>query len=230
MLKSQLTITNYYELVTRQQPIAGIDEVGRGALCGPVVAAVMILKPESYGELIAAGVRDSKKLSQKEREALIPTILAVADSYHIAQATSTEIDRMGITRANHLAMTRAIEGLEVTPEIFLVDGKYAIPGVQIPQKCLIKGDDRAVSIAAASIVAKVHRDRLMCELAIEYPEYDFVNNKGYGTPKHRSALGEYGFIPEHRQSFIGGIDCRKRVAATDSPQPIKKRKQPQPGK
>jgi ribonuclease HII len=210
MLKSQLNIHNYFELTTRQQPIAGIDEVGRGALCGPVVAAAVILQPEFYSLLIEAGVRDSKKLSPKEREALVPKILAVTNSYHIALATATEIDRMGIAKANFLAMSRAIEGLVITPEVCFVDGKYSIPGITISQKCLIKGDDRSVSIAAASIVAKVHRDQMLRELAIDHPEYDFVNNKGYGTPKHRSALEEHGAIPEHRQSFLGGISLPKR--------------------
>jgi ribonuclease HII len=211
MLKSQLTIDNYYERIIRHQPIAGVDEVGRGALCGPVVAAAMILNPEFYSLLIAAGVRDSKKLSHPERAALVPQILAAADSYHIALATATEIDRMGIRQANFLAMTRAIEGLVVAPKICLVDGRDSIPGVTISQKCLIKGDDRSVSIAAASIVAKVHRDQMMRELAIDHPEYDFVNNKGYGTPKHRSALEEHGAILEHRRSFLGSISLPQKT-------------------
>jgi ribonuclease HII len=210
MLKSQLTVTNYYELILRQQSIAGVDEVGRGAFCGPVVAAAVILHPEFYSLLIEAGVRDSKKLSAKERESLVPKIQAVASSYHIALATAAEIDRMGIAKANFLAMARAIEGLVVVPEVCLVDGKYSVKSITIPQKCLIKGDDRSVSIAAASIVAKVHRDQMMCELSIDHPEYDFVNNKGYGTPKHRSALAEHGAISEHRRSFLGGIVLPKR--------------------
>jgi ribonuclease HII len=210
MLKSQLTVTNYYELVIRQQPIAGVDEVGRGAFCGPVVAAAVILNPEFYSLLIEAGVRDSKKLSAKERESLAPKILAAASSYHIALATAAEIDRMGIAKANFLAMARAIEGLVVVPEVCLVDGKYSVKSITIPQKCLIKGDDRSVSIAAASILAKVHRDQMMCELSIDHPEYDFVNNKGYGTPRHRSALAEHGAISEHRRSFLGGIALPKR--------------------
>lgn len=210
MLKSQLTITNYYELIIRQQPLAGVDEVGRGALYGPVVAAAVILNPEFYSLLIEAGVRDSKKLSATEREELVPKIQAAAHSYHIALATAAEIDRMGISKANFLAMARAIEGLVVTPEVCLVDGKYSVPGITIPQKCLIKGDDRSVSIAAASIVAKVHRDQMMRELSINHPEYDFVNNKGYGTPKHRSALEKHGATTEHRQSFLEGIALPQR--------------------
>ncbi len=210
MLKSQLTVTNYYELIIRQQPIAGVDEVGRGAFCGPVVAAAVVLNPEFYSLLIEAGVRDSKKLSAKEREELVPKIQAAAYSYHIALVTAAEIDRMGITKANFLAMTRAIEGLAVTPEVCLIDGKYPVRDVAIPQKCLIKGDDRSVSIAAASIVAKVHRDQMMRELSIDHPEYDFVNNKGYGTPKHRSALEEHGAIAEHRRCFLGGIKLPKK--------------------
>lgn len=210
MLKSQLTVTNYYELILRQQPIAGVDEVGRGALCGAVVAAAVILNPEFYGLLIEAGVRDSKKLSAKEREELVPKIQAAAHSYYIGMATAAEIDRMGITKANFLAMTRAIEGLAVTPEICLIDGKYPVRDISIPQKCLIKGDDRSVSIAAASILAKVHRDQIMRELSIDHPEYDFASSKGYGTPKHRSALEKHGAISEHRRSFLGGITLPKK--------------------
>jgi ribonuclease HII len=210
MLKSKLTVTNYYELIIRQQPIAGVDEVGRGAFCGPVVAAAVILNPEFYSLLIEAGVRDSKKLSAKEREALVPKIQAAAHSYHIALGTAAEIDRLGIAKANFLAMARAIEGLAVIPEVCLIDGKYSVKSITIPQKCLIKGDDRSVSIAAASIVAKVHRDKMMCELSIDHPEYDFVNNKGYGTPKHRSALEAHGAISEHRRSFLGGIVLPKK--------------------
>lgn len=218
MLKSQLTVTNYYELTIRQQPIAGVDEVGRGAFCGPVVAAAVILHPEFYSSLIEAGVRDSKKLSAKEREALVPQIQEAAHSYHIALATATEVDRLGISSANFLAMARAIDGLVVTPEVCLVDGKYSIKSITIPQKCLIKGDDRSVSIAAASILAKVHRDQMMCELSINHPEYDFVNNKGYGTPKHRAALAANGPIKEHRRSFIGNIEFLNIPTKPSKPQ------------
>jgi ribonuclease HII len=210
MLKSQLTVDNYYELTSSFDRLAGIDEVGRGALGGPVVAAAVMLQPAAYELLIKAGVRDSKKLSAPEREQLVPQIKDHAHSYCIGLATAAEIDRINIRQANFLAMARAIDGLVVTPQICLVDGKDLVPGMTIPQQCLVKGDDRSVSIAAASILAKVHRDQIMRELSIDHPEYDFASNKGYGTPKHRSALEKYGAIAEHRQSFLGSILLPKR--------------------
>ncbi len=209
MLKSQLTVDNYYELTSSSNCLAGIDEVGRGALCGAVVAAAVILQPAAYELLIQAGVRDSKKLSAREREVLVPQIADHAHSYHIGLATAAEIDRLNIRQANFLAMARSIAGLATTPQLCLVDGKDLVPNIAVPQECLIKGDDRSVSIAAASILAKVHRDQMMRELSIEHPEYDFANNKGYGTPKHRSALEKYGAIPQHRRSFLGNIRLPK---------------------
>jgi ribonuclease HII len=205
MLKSQLNIDNYYEMNIDRDRLAGVDEVGRGALCGPVVAAAVILDPDSYPALITAGVRDSKKLSATERTALVPTIEATVQSYHIALATVAEIDAVNIRQANFWAMARAIQGLASIPHRCLVDGRDFIPNISIPQERLIQGDDRAVSIAAASILAKVYRDRLMTELATIYPEYDLAQNKGYGTRKHRSALQQHGATPAHRQSFLGKI-------------------------
>ncbi len=210
MLKSQLAIDHYYELTSSTNCLAGIDEVGRGALCGPVVAAAVILQPGSYELLIKAGVRDSKKLTAPERTLLVPQIMAHAHSYHLGLATVAEIDRLNIRQANFLAMARSIEGLAPAPQLCLVDGKDLVPNIAVPQECLIKGDDHAVSIAAASILAKVHRDSLMTELAVVYPEYDLSNNKGYGTPKHRSALQKYGAISEHRRSFLGNILLPKK--------------------
>jgi ribonuclease HII len=205
MGKSQLTPQNYYELAVNASSIAGIDEVGRGALFGPVVAAAVILPTETHAELIVAGVKDSKKLNADRRTELAKLIKEVAQSYHIGCATVTEIATLNIRGATLLAMTRAVQGLQTLPEICLVDGRDRIPNIHINQVTLIQGDDRSVSIAAASILAKVYRDNLICQWSAKYPEYGLDRHKGYGTNQHRQALLTHGATPEHRQKFLQKI-------------------------
>jgi ribonuclease HII len=188
--------------------IAGVDEVGRGALFGVVVAAAVILPKDQIAECAEWGIKDSKKLSASQRERLVPQIQQVAIAHQIGVATVAEIDELNILQASLLAMRRAISGLKVTPELCLVDGNKTIPQLDLPQHTLVKGEDRAVSIAAASILAKVWRDRAIAELALVYPEYDLVKNKGYGTAKHLSAIAEYGITCEHRRSFSPCLDRR----------------------
>ena len=205
MGKSQLTPDNYYELTVDASLIAGVDEVGRGALFGPVVTAAVILPPKTYAELIIAGVKDSKKLSADRRVELAKLIKKVAQSYYIGCATVTEIATLNIRGATLLAMTRAIQGLPTSPEICLVDGRDRVPNIHIDQVTLIQGDDRSVSIAAASILAKVYRDELICQWAEKYPEYGLDRHKGYGTSQHRQALLTHGATSEHRQKFLQKI-------------------------
>jgi ribonuclease HII len=205
MSKSQLTPQNYYELTVDASSIAGVDEVGRGALFGPVVTAAIILPAQTHAELIIAGVKDSKKLSPNRRNELAKLIKEVAQSYHIGCATVIEIADLNIRGATLLAMTRAVQGLQTPPEICLVDGRDRIPDIQTDQLTLIQGDDRSISIAAASILAKVYRDDVICQWAEKYPEYGLDQHKGYGTSQHRQALITYGATPEHRQKFIRKI-------------------------
>lgn len=190
-----------YELTCPQDSIAGVDEVGRGALFGVVVAAAVILPKAIIPNCYDWGIKDSKKLSLSRREQLVPQIHQAAIAYHIGVATVTEIDELNILQASLIAMQRALLGLEITPELCLVDGNRPIPNLDIPQQTLVKGEERAISIAAASILAKVWRDRLMAELALVYPPYDLAKNKGYGTAKHLSAIAQHGITAEHRQSF-----------------------------
>ena len=181
--------------------LAGVDEVGRGALFGPVVAAAVVLPIAVHNHLIKAGVSDSKLLSALRRRQLAEEIRAVAIACHIGIASVREIDRLNILQAALLAMKRAIRRLQPQPALCLVDGNQKIPGLLIPQKTVIKGDQKSVAIAAASIVAKVWRDDLIVRLAVRYPGYDLVANKGYGTIKHRLALQQKGVTAQHRRSF-----------------------------
>ena len=180
--------------------VAGVDEAGRGPLAGPVFAAAVILPPDEMIE----GLNDSKKISEKKREALFPIIKEKAIAYSIAQASEEEIDRLNIREATSLAMNRAIEGLQVSPDFVLVDGNY-IGNCAYLFECVIKGDARSASIAAASILAKVSRDHLMLEMAEKYPEYRFEKHKGYGTKVHVEALKTYGASPIHRKTFLKKI-------------------------
>ncbi len=180
--------------------VCGVDEAGRGPLAGPVCAAAVIL-PENT---IIDGVNDSKKLSEKKREALFDVIKSSARSYCIAYATVEEIESMNILNATMLAMTRAVEGLEVKADYAMIDGNR-LPDLNIDSEFIIKGDAKSMSIAAASILAKVSRDRLLREYAKEYPEYQFDKHKGYGTKAHIEALKKYGPCPYHRMSFLGKI-------------------------
>ena len=175
--------------------IAGVDEVGRGPLAGPVTAAAVILDPGN----IPDGLNDSKMLSRKKREALEPLIFANAE-VSIAHATVEEIDEINILRASHLAMERAIAGLGRVDHA-LIDGNMIPRGLIIPATTIIKGDARSLSIAAASIVAKICRDRIMVGLAQQYPGYGWDTNAGYGSKSHISALHRLGVTPHHRRSF-----------------------------
>ncbi|MEB3355134.1 MAG: ribonuclease HII [Synechococcales bacterium] len=181
--------------------MAGVDEVGRGALFGPVVAAAVILPASAHAELIAAGVTDSKKLLPHRRELLYDQIRAQALTCRVGLASVAEIDRLNILQASLLAMRRAIARLQPPPDHCLVDGNQRIPRLTIPQETLVRGDSLSLAIAAASIIAKVWRDRLITRLAVKYPQYDLATNKGYGTPKHRQALQEFGPTRYHRRSF-----------------------------
>ncbi len=190
-----------YELTLSADAIAGVDEVGRGALFGVVVAAAVILPKAKLVECASWGIKDSKKLSAAQRERLVEPICQVAVATAIGVSTVAEIDELNILQASLLAMHRAILNLAVTPDLCLIDGNRQVPNLTIPQQTLVKGEERAISIAAASILAKVWRDRLIAELALVYPMYDLANNKGYGTATHLQAIAEYGIVSEHRRSF-----------------------------
>ena len=177
--------------------ICGVDEAGRGPLAGPVCAAAVILPPET--ELL--GLNDSKKLSEKKREQLFPQIQRIALAWSVAFASVEEIEERNILGATMLAMNRAIAGLSLTPDLALIDGNRN-KEIEVPSRCVVHGDARCASIAAASILAKVSRDHLMLELAREYPQYGFEKHKGYGTRAHYAALREYGPCPAHRPSFL----------------------------
>lgn len=181
--------------------IAGVDEVGRGALFGPVVAAAVILPACAFSELMAANIKDSKKLSSSRRTQLAKLISRLAIDSKIGFAATAEIDQMNILQATLLAMKRAVQKLNVQPAICLVDGNQLIKDLLVPQQTIVKGDERSLSIAAASIVAKVWRDELVLRLAAKYPMYDLARNKGYGSQKHLLALQQYGPSPLHRKSF-----------------------------
>jgi ribonuclease HII len=197
----------YHEHTCPVDAIAGVDEVGRGALCGIVVAAAAILPKSAIAQCAEWGIKDSKKLSASQRERLVPQIHKMAIAYQIGVASVAEIDELNILQASLLAMRRAISGLAVPPELCLVDGNQPIPDLDLPQQTLIKGEDRSISIAAASILAKVWRDRAMTELGLIYPHYHLAQNKGYGTAQHLKAIDQYGITAEHRQSFS---PCRDR--------------------
>ena len=177
--------------------ICGIDEAGRGPLAGDVYAAAVIL-PEGT---IIEGLDDSKKLTEKKRDALYDEIIAKAEAYCIATASAAEIDEINILNAALLAMKRACAGLAVRPDLALVDGNKA-PELGIPVKTVVKGDSLSASIAAASILAKVARDRYMKTLDERYPGYQFAKHKGYGTKLHYDMIAQYGLCPEHRRSFF----------------------------
>jgi len=177
--------------------LCGIDEVGRGPLAGPVVACAVIL-PKDHGILY---LNDSKKLTAKKREELYEVILEKAVSVGIGMAGPARIDEINILQATYEAMRQAIAGLSVQPELLLNDA-VTIPGVEIQQIPIVKGDAKSVSIAAASIMAKVTRDHMMDEYDALFPEYGFKKHKGYGTAAHRAAILEYGPSPIHRRSFL----------------------------
>lgn len=177
--------------------VCGIDEAGRGPLAGPVCAAAVILPENCEIE----GVNDSKKLTEKKREALYDVIIEKALAYGIATSDEKEIDEINILQATYLAMNRAFQKLSVKPDMALVDGNRD-PKLGIPTQTIVKGDARSMSIAAASILAKVTRDRFMLEMDKKYPEYQFAKHKGYGTKLHYEMLTEYGPSEIHRMTFL----------------------------
>ncbi|MCI9111856.1 MAG: ribonuclease HII [Eubacterium sp.] len=177
--------------------ICGVDEAGRGPLAGPVFAAAVIL-PEGH---IIEGVNDSKKLSEKKRDLLFDKIIDECVCYSIGTASEREIDEINILQATFLAMKRAVDGLEIKPDLALVDGNQ-IPPVNADVLTIVKGDGKSASIAAASIIAKVSRDRYMIELAKQYPQYEFERHKGYGTKLHYEKIAEYGICEAHRKTFL----------------------------
>jgi len=185
--------------------LAGVDEVGRGPLAGPIAAAsvVLSLKYKEDRDLIL-GIKDSKKLSSKHREELSEIIKERAIAYNIALINNNEIDERGIAWCNNEVLKRAVKGLKVTPDIALSDG-YAVKNLDIHNEFVIKGDSKSASIACASIIAKVYRDNLMKEYSKLYPQYGFDNNAGYGTNEHVKAIKEYGVCKIHRMSFLRNI-------------------------
>ncbi len=180
--------------------ICGIDEAGRGPLAGPVYAAAVILPID----LEIDGLNDSKKLTEKKREVLFDIICEKAISYSIGIATEEEIDEINILNATFLAMRRAVDGLSVKPDYALIDGNQH-PGLSIQDETVVKGDGKSMSIAAASILAKVSRDRFMLDIAEKYPEYCFEKHKGYGTKLHYEMIEKHGVSPVHRRSFLKKI-------------------------
>ncbi|MBO9478667.1 ribonuclease HII [Shimia sp. R11_0] len=176
--------------------IAGVDEVGRGPLAGPVTAAAVVLDPENIPE----GLNDSKKLSAKKRDVLAKDIHRLAE-VSIVHVSVAEIDEHNILRASHIAMERAVAGLSKAPDHLLIDGNMIPKGLTIQSQAVVKGDAKSLSIAAASIVAKTSRDALMMDLAQQFPGYGWETNAGYPSPKHKAALIELGVTPHHRRSF-----------------------------
>lgn len=179
--------------------VAGIDEVGRGPLAGPVIAAAVIIDPAILPLKLAAELDDSKKLSAKKRDALAELVLESC-RFGFGEASVAEIDRMNILKATFLAMSRAVAALAVPLDHALVDGNQ-VPPLPCPVRCVIGGDGLSLSIAAASVIAKVRRDRLMAELAIQHPGYGWERNAGYGTAQHMAAIRSLGPTPHHRMSF-----------------------------
>ena len=180
--------------------LGGIDEAGRGALAGDVAVAVVILPNISDLTRILAGVRDSKQMTQRQREVFEPIIKDIAVAWGIAFSPPEEIDKIGILPATKLAAKRAVENLAISPD-YLITDYLALPKIDLPQKKIIKGDMRSLTIASASVLAKTARDAKMRELDEEYPGYEFAQHKGYGTKKHRSAIQKLGKSIVHRQTF-----------------------------
>ena len=178
-----------------ETPIIGVDEVGRGTLAGPVISAAIILNKEKIPE----GINDSKKLSKKKREVINEELIS-QHSFAIGMASVEEIDKINILQASLLAMKRAVLNLNIKPQTILVDGNK-LPDLEYNMYPIIKGDSKSISIAAASIIAKVYRDKLMQDLSLQYPGYYWEKNSGYGTKQHLLALNSLGVTPIHRKSF-----------------------------
>lgn len=181
--------------------VCGVDEAGRGPLAGPVCAAAVILPDDCVIE----GLNDSKKLSETKREKLYDIITEKAVAYNICYGTLKEIEELNILEATYIAMNRAVEGLSQKPDIALIDGNRVPRGATVPCKTVVKGDGESFSIAAASVLAKVTRDRLMLEYAKRYPQYGFERHKGYGTKEHYAAIKEHGVCEIHRLSFLKNV-------------------------
>lgn len=179
------------------QYIAGVDEAGRGPLAGPVYAAAVILPEDARLD----GINDSKKLSEKKREELFEKITDIAIAYAIFSVDEKEIDEINILNATHKAMNGAAKELSVKPDYVIIDGN-SIKGMDLPHETVVKGDAKSISIAAASILAKVSRDRYITQMAEKYPQYGFEKHKGYGTKAHTDAILEYGVSPIHRKTFL----------------------------
>jgi ribonuclease HII len=194
-----MTLTDYDQIYRERgvKTLCGMDEAGRGPLAGPVYAAAVILPPG----LAIEGLNDSKKLTEKKRERLYGQIVEHAIAFSVATATESEIDEVNILQANLLAMERAVAALDVLPDCVLVDGNI-VPTLAIPAIPVVGGDRLSACIAAASILAKVERDRFMCLLDKEYPAYGFAQHKGYGTKLHYQMLDAHGPCPVHRRSFL----------------------------
>jgi ribonuclease HII len=193
-------------------PVAGVDEVGRGACAGPLVVAACVLGPNRLKSL--ADLDDSKKLTEKAREALFPVIRRYAVAYHLVFVPAAEVDRRGVHVANIDGMRRAVAGLAVRPGYVLSDG-FRVPGLPMPSLPVIGGDAVAACIAAASVLAKVSRDRLMVEMDADFPGYGFADHKGYSTPAHAAAMAELGPCSQHRFSFI---NVRRSVPRFEVPE------------
>lgn len=199
----------YYEKEAQQQgfcPVCGVDEAGRGPLAGPVCAAAVILPPG----LLLPGLNDSKKLTEKKREALYKDIVQAAQAWCVAYADVAEIERYNILGASLLAMRRAVEGLQTAPQMALVDGNRD-PRFPIPARLIVGGDGKSANIAAASVLAKVSRDRLMRELDGTYPQYGFRKHKGYPTRAHYEAILQYGPCNAHRPSFLKNLEEKRKA-------------------
>ena len=193
-----------YELEAKNKGynlVCGVDEAGRGPLAGPVCAAAVIL-PDNC---VIEGLNDSKKISEKKREMLYDVILEKALAYCVAFGTLEEIEEYNILEATYIAMNRAIEGLKIKADFALIDGNRVPKGITIPCETVVKGDSKSFSIAAASILAKVTRDRLMLEYDKQYPEYLFATHKGYGTKAHYEAIKQHGVCEIHRLSFLKNV-------------------------
>ncbi len=188
--------------------VCGLDEVGRGPLAGPVVAAAVVLPRAGDPDFAEAqrrlrGLTDSKQLSERQRERFAEILPSIARAWAVAELSPAEIDRLNILRASQEAMRLALAKVrrKLTPDILLIDGHLVLPGIRTPQVALVKGDSRSISIAAASVLAKVHRDRVMVRLHDAHPQYGFDRHKGYPTREHQAALARHGLSPHHRLSF-----------------------------
>lgn len=197
MENSLILFDSQYRLSHGNKIVCGVDEAGRGCLAGEVFASAVIFNPDT----IIDGLNDSKKLTVKQRERLFDEIVNTCMCYSVATATVDEIESINILNASMLAMKRAVEGLAIKPDYVIVDGNKT-PNLDIPVECIVKGDAKSFSIAGASVLAKVSRDRYMVELSKKYPNYAFEKHKGYGTKLHYQKLTEFGACDIHRQSFL----------------------------